>query len=335
MAPTGKHGDAVPAALVSRGRGRRRTKSKLAVPEHHHHAKAVSGQKPSRKHLPRKRVSSDTDSLSDTESSDSDADGNARDRRRASVQEDEREKEDKACTVAAFSDDGLLYTAGFDNRTVLVLDPCRPNRGPLCKFVAYGGVSAVSMGHGLRPWPQAVTDSADNGASEAVVGDGRGRIGTLVAGDNTGAVFLLQLSDVVQEAIGQRRGWREDVDSEEENSDGEAPVASPTEDRPGSGLKVDTAMSPRSHGAGWDARAYHCVCVCVRVYVRLCGCVAVWLCGCVLGEHFTRVVCTDTAPAEELVFDNGKHAVVVRPERPLVRCLAQCMWGSCVCMCMS
>ena len=330
MAPTGKHSDAVPAALVSRGRGRRRTKSKLAVPEHHHHAKAVSGQKPSRKHLPRKRVSSDTDSLSDTESSDSDADGNARDRRRASVQEDEREKEDKACTVAAFSDDGLLYTAGFDNRTVLVLDPCRPNRGPLCKFVAYGGVSAVSMGHGLRPWPQAVTDSADNGASEAVVGDGRGRIGTLVAGDNTGAVFLLQLSDVVQEAIGQRRGWREDVDSEEENSDGEAPVASPTEDRPGSGLKVDTAMSPRSHGTGWDARACHCGCVCARV------CVAVWLCGCVLGENFTRVVCTDTAPAEELVFDNGKHAVVVRPERPLVRCLAQCMWGSaCVRMCMS
>ena len=113
--------------------------------EHHHHSEHVKKHKPKRKdHANIDLDDSNTDDSWSSESSESDGDDL-----------DEHSHElDRGCTATAFSLDGTLVATGFDDRLVTIQEAAYPTKAPLARFFAYGAVSAVAMGHGLRgaPW---------------------------------------------------------------------------------------------------------------------------------------------------------------------------------------
>lgn len=318
VAPTARIGDAMPARLkapryhrphhVHRGL----SGLQLKQAEHHHHAKRVQGQKPKRrKGASTTSSASDSDSEWDTETSDSEESGD--DAKSGGAGGDDDGKDDHACTVASFSMDGLLVATGFDNRTLLVLDAAHPQEYPVAKFVAYGAVSAVAMGHGLRAWPgvdpnaHEVGGTALNGGKDPVVGSGDGRIGVVVAGDNTGAVFVLTVSDVVQAAIHAQleaaRSGEEEAESVPDTgkaAGSDSGQEDATAGSLGSGLDRDRG-GKWGGGGGLRCSSWRSVRAAL-MYTPVC------------------FACRTPVDVGQFTFENGKTAVVVHAKRVLVGC---------------
>ena len=109
----------------------------------------------------------------------------------------------RRATVAAFSHDGSLLAAGFDDRFVSILEAGRPHAGAVALFEANGEVTAIGMGPGVAKWPGSEPQK-DHGRHSKYLGGtvahntqlrgaGDGRIGLAVVGDATGRVFILSL----------------------------------------------------------------------------------------------------------------------------------------------
>ena len=312
LAPTAKHSLAVPAQLRSRRAQRLRARVKKAklghlkvkAKEHHHHAKHLRRRKLKSKHRKLVQAKDGSDTESDTESEweesadTSDSDG-------SHTGSDEDTAAERACTAARFSADGTVVCAGFDDRTVLVLNACYPESPPVGKFVAYGSISAVAMGGGLHRWDtssggadeegdgatgphngggtaQAATETGRGNAG--VVGAGDGRIGLVVAGDSTGAVFLLEVVDGVQVALAARRERLVNGELDDDVGDGATEA-------------LDSQVAPDTpNGNGSDSEAK--------------------------GEESGLVSSPVRMNVKEIMFDsNKKVAVAVFPRRVLVRAI--------------
>jgi len=71
---------------------------------------------------------------------------------RAAELDEEARRRVRHVQAVDFAIDGSLCAAGCRERHMVVLDPSRPERGPLGLFMAMGEVTTVSMGQGVRPW---------------------------------------------------------------------------------------------------------------------------------------------------------------------------------------
>ena len=234
------------------------------------------------------------DELAESLKQEQDQDGHGN--RRGSYSLVEKEEADISCTSLAFSCDGSLLVAGCTEKMMAVLDPARPDLGPLAQFIAYGDVTAVACGPGLTPWKWKVhehsdmqegakqdraaaaaaaaghgeagsgssgaaaglrpglgggaaagkgsagrdgsllskftgsfsqSSSANEGEKESLesdfggvrAGDGSGSIGVIVAGDVTGALFILRLMDVARIAESEAaKQEEEDIKSKQDES---------------------------------------------------------------------------------------------------------------------
>ena len=146
---------------------------------------------------------------------------------------------DRTCSAMAFSHDGTLIGCGSVEKVISLVDSSRPHLGPLAQFLAFGEVTAIGVGPGILPWnldnfyvdeddstvsaldlvqqeePEDVKlctaeylenfissqeKKLEKLAARPRVGDGQGNLGLLVAGDSTGAVFILRLKDIMRKS---------------------------------------------------------------------------------------------------------------------------------------
>lgn len=109
--------------------------------------------------------------------------------------------EGSATRALAFSADGKLLAVGREDGAVFVLDAARPHRGPLSEYHCQSGVTAIAMGIAVDK----TTRSTVGPSGFSALYDADGRMvrpprGVIVVGDEAGAVYILQMQDILMYA---------------------------------------------------------------------------------------------------------------------------------------
>lgn len=103
------------------------------------------------------------------------------------------------CRCVAFSTDGTLMVSGGAS-LLSVHEAARPDTGPIAEFPLAHAVSAVAIGPALDPlsWPHTQSIGSAAATTYHLPGSGDGRLGVIVAGDDTGEVHIIRLVDTLR-----------------------------------------------------------------------------------------------------------------------------------------